>query len=192
MIAPRGGWNLEVRADPGFGRMSWLEELHTSHGAGLRSMLRRMLGSEDEAQDVYQDCMHHLARCPRPGQLRSVPAYAYRTAANLATETIRRRGRRAAHWARIVTHYDTRDCGRAAPATATDNDRQRAVHRLRSAVRGLPQHLRDVIVLRDLSGMPYRQVARVLGIQAATARVYRRQAILRLESLLDPVGPGSE
>ncbi len=184
MIAPRTTWNLEIKPDPSCGRLAWLDELHAAHGAGLRRMLRRMLGNEDEALDVYQDCLHHLARRADSARLRSARAYAYQTAANLATETIRRRGRRAAHWEAIVSDQRRRTASCDGSRLHTTPDRRPTTAKLRSAVSGLPKHLRDVIVLRDLSGLPYRQVASILGIQDTTARVYRRQAVIRLESKL--------
>jgi len=41
----------------------------------------------------------------------------------------------------------------------------------------LPEHLRDVIMLRDLAELSYKQVGRILGITPATARVYRCKAV---------------
>ena len=40
-----------------------------------------------------------------------------------------------------------------------------------------PDYLGDVIVLRDMAQMPYSQVADILGITPAAARVYRHKAI---------------
>ena len=56
--------------------------------------------------------------------------------------------------------------------------------RLRHAIAQLPAHLRNVIVLRDLSRMPYEEVGRTLGIDPATARVYRRHAVVKLAELI--------
>ena len=192
MIAPRTTWDLQVRPTRPSGRYAWLEDLHSAHGPRLRHMLRRMLGNEEEALDVYQDCMYHLARRCEHTSLHSAEAYAYRTAANLATETLRRRKRYGDHWTRIVT--DQRVRRRLHDTTSQDNaadDRQGALTRLRRAVRALPRHLRDVVVLRDLGELPYRQVARILGIRPTTARVYRRQAVIRLGDVFDATGPTS-
>ena len=48
---------------------------------------------------------------------------------------------------------------------------------LRVAISKLPDYLGDVVVLRDLAQMPYAQVAAILGIRLAVARVYRHKAI---------------
>jgi DNA-directed RNA polymerase specialized sigma24 family protein len=41
-----------------------------------------------------------------------------------------------------------------------------------------------VVVLRDLTGMNYRRVSAIMNISTGTARVYRRQAIIRLGAKL--------
>ena len=48
---------------------------------------------------------------------------------------------------------------------------------MRIHIARLPEHLRDVVILHDLAELPYQQVAKILGIATATARVYRRRAI---------------
>lgn len=48
---------------------------------------------------------------------------------------------------------------------------------LRCHIAQLPEHLRKVVMLRDLGELSYTQVGRILGISAATARVYRCKAI---------------
>ena len=55
----------------------------------------------------------------------------------------------------------------------------------REAIVQLPRHLRELVLLRDLAQMPYHRVASILGITVGTARVYRRQAVLRLAELLE-------
>jgi RNA polymerase sigma factor (sigma-70 family) len=48
---------------------------------------------------------------------------------------------------------------------------------LRSHIARLPEHLRNVVTLRDLAELSYTQVGRILGISAGTARVYRCKAV---------------
>jgi RNA polymerase sigma-70 factor (ECF subfamily) len=48
---------------------------------------------------------------------------------------------------------------------------------LRRHIAELPDHLRSVVTLRDLGELPYREVARIMGISAGTARVYRCKAV---------------
>jgi RNA polymerase sigma factor (sigma-70 family) len=48
---------------------------------------------------------------------------------------------------------------------------------LRECIAQLPEHLRNVVTLRDLAELSYAQIGRILGISAATARVYRCKAV---------------
>ncbi len=196
MIAPRDSWNLPVKPapltehepQPPVSSLKWLADLDSQFGSTLRAMLRQKLGNTDDADDVYQECLFRLAKIGGTINLRSVRAYAYRAATNLAIELIRRRECRSAHWDAVVTDQRARrdDTRQIDPAHKFENEPQspQAKGRFSRAVGGLPRHLREVIVLRDLSQMPYRKVAAILGIQPTTARVYRRQAVVRLGAAL--------
>jgi DNA-directed RNA polymerase specialized sigma24 family protein len=51
------------------------------------------------------------------------------------------------------------------------------VEELRYYIAKLPNHFREVIMLRDMAELSYAQVGRILGISAGTARVYRCKAV---------------
>ena len=56
-------------------------------------------------------------------------------------------------------------------------DSRLLVEMLRCCMAQLPEHLRNVVVLRDLAELSYTQIGGMLGISPATARVYRCKAI---------------
>ena len=60
---------------------------------------------------------------------------------------------------------------------ANEIDFQSLAETLRSCIARLPEHLRSVVTLHDLGELPYAQVAKMLNISVATARVYRCKAI---------------
>ncbi|MHC4063589.1 MAG: RNA polymerase sigma factor [Planctomycetota bacterium] len=193
MVAPSKNWKLPAAQAHPSGRHSRLEEIVEVHGPAMRRMLKRMLGDDEEVHDVYQDCICHLAgRWTERGMavqplVQNAGAYAYQTAANLAVETIRRRRRRASHWQRVVvTTRQQQDPHAHDPARRAGSTPPRRIDALRDAVSALPGHLRNVVILRDLVGLPYGRVGEMLGIQPTTARVYRRQAIVRLGGMLAP------
>lgn len=164
---------------------AWIVRLIRQEGPGLLRMLWRLLGCESDVMDAYQDCLCKLAGCKNRDRVRNAKAYAYRTASNIAIEMIRSRARRHAHWPAIVIER-----GNAAPVEARPDARDgKQFTRLREAIAELPAHLRNVITLRDLGRMPYAEVGKTLGIDPATARVYRRHAVVRLAELL---GEGDE
>jgi RNA polymerase sigma factor (sigma-70 family) len=60
---------------------------------------------------------------------------------------------------------------------AGDLDSKYLEETLRYCIAQLPEHLRNVITLRDLAELSYTQISRILGISAATAKVYRCKAV---------------
>ncbi len=156
----------------------WVLRLIETEGNGILRLLWRILGREQDVLDAYQDCFCRLAALPERPNLRCAKAYIYRTAANIAIEMIRARTRRRAHLPRIIT--ERKPESEESIESTTDSDRN---EELRRRVANLPPHLRNVIVLRDLNRMSYQEVSRILGIDPATARVYRRHAVVRLAEL---------
>jgi RNA polymerase sigma factor (sigma-70 family) len=60
---------------------------------------------------------------------------------------------------------------------ASDLDSECLQETLRYCIAQLPEHLRNVIALRDLAELSYAQIGSILGISAATAKVYRCKAV---------------
>ena len=161
---------------------AWIARLIEREGAGILRMLWRMLRREQDVMDAYQDCFCKLAARKSRKDLKNAKAYAYRTAANVAIEMIRVRSRRGAHLPAVAAQRD-----RAVDHGHSVDEPEDSVTRLQEAIAQLPDHLRNVVVLRDLSRMSYAQVGRTLGIEPATARVYRRHAVVKLAELLEEV-----
>ncbi|MGD8787087.1 MAG: sigma-70 family RNA polymerase sigma factor, partial [Phycisphaerales bacterium] len=63
------------------------------------------------------------------------------------------------------------------PSPAKEYDSKYLQETLRFYISRLPEHLRNVVTLRDLAELSYAQIGKILGISAATARVYRCKAI---------------
>ncbi len=158
----------------------WIVGLMRAHGQQVVCMLWRMLGREADVLDAYQGTMCRLLAAGQAALGRNPGGYFYRAAMNAAIELIRTRQRRRRQWPELIDHQVRRDAERE----LSHLDQSDTLQRMREAVFQLPPHLRDTIVLRELASLPYRQVAAVLGIRAGTARLYRRQAMLRLADLL--------
>lgn len=159
----------------------WVLTAMQQHGPYLVTMLWRVLGSEHDVCDAYQETFLHLANRfegrRRPDNVRS---YLYQTAMNTAISMLRRR--------RLQQDYQQALRQASAVDEPVDYGRQfdtRALQEeLRKAITRLPDYLANVVVLRDLAELPYAEVARALGITAAAARVYRHKAIQVLASMM--------
>jgi RNA polymerase sigma-70 factor (ECF subfamily) len=67
-------------------------------------------------------------------------------------------------------------------------DRRERVRRVRQVVAQLPEADREVLVMRDLDGLSYEEVACLLEIDPAAARKRHGRALLRLHQLLAAAG----
>jgi len=161
---------------------AWVLRVMSAEGSGILRMLWRLLGREADVLDAYQDCFCKLATVGGARRLRNAKAYAYRTAGNIAIEMLRTRKRHKEHHPRVLAakRGATDDAASAGEPPIAESTA------LRDAIAHLPEHLRNVITLRDLGRMSYQDVGRTLSITPATARVYRRHAIVKLADLLDP------
>lgn len=158
----------------------WVARVLESDGRGILRLLWRILGKEADVMDAFQDCFCKLAAYAHGNDLASARAYAYRIASNVAIEMIRVRKRRDAHLPAVAQMKNA-----SGPSTVADEKPSMDSDDLREAIGRLPPHLRNVVILRDLSRMSYEEVARTLGIDAATARVYRRHAVVKLAEALN-------
>jgi RNA polymerase sigma factor (sigma-70 family) len=160
----------------------WILSTMQKHGQELITLLWRILGNEQDVCDAYQDTFLQLAHYDRGQKPEHVKAYIFRTANNVAISMLRRRiAQRKRISPAVVTgkHADTG--GFPDPAVpgspAEELDSKYLQESLRCCIAQLPKHLRNVITLRDLAELSYAQIGRILGISAATARVYRCKAL---------------
>jgi len=66
---------------------------------------------------------------------------------------------------------------------------QQAVERVQRAVQELPTDFREMIVLRELEGLSYKQIAVVVGIPIGTVMSRLARARERLQAILRPSAP---
>jgi len=63
---------------------------------------------------------------------------------------------------------------------------RQTIERVQRAIEGLPMDFREVIVLRELEGLSYKEIAAVVGIPIGTVMSRLARARERLLALLDP------
>jgi len=148
----------------------WILSTMQSYGQELVTMLWRILGNEQDVCDAYQDTFLQLAHYEGGRKPEHLKAYVFRTANNIAISMLRRRIAERNRLSRPITTTSV-----SSPAREIDSKYLQET--LRSYIAQLPEHLRNVITLRDLAELSYSQISRILGISAATARVYRCKAI---------------
>lgn len=157
----------------------WVLSAMNRHGSDLVSLLWRILGNEQDVCDVYQTTFLRLAHLENGQKPRHLKAYLLRTASNTAISLLRTR----ASEKKRITKASHETISQSTPDQ--EISQKQLVNTLRAYVAQLPDHLREVVALRDLAELPYSQVARVLGITPGTARVYRCKAVTLLAAWMN-------
>jgi len=160
----------------------WILSAMQHYGQELVTMLWRILGDEQDVCDAYQNTFLQLAHCKSGRKPEHIKAYIFRAASNMAISMLRRRtaekkrlSATAGEDVRGTSFCDGSHDGDASPDNELDC--KYLMGTLRCYIARLPEHLRNVVALRDLAELSYAQVGRMLGISAATARVYRCKAL---------------
>lgn len=154
-----------------------LVERHRSRIYGLVCRLTGAGDAEDLAQDVFVAAYKSLP------SFRSEAAFGtwlYRIAIHTCSHHLRRRRPRVLELDEMLP--DDRREGDPV-ARAMQDELQATVRR---AIHSLPYKLRVVIVLRDLHGMSYDEIAAVVGCPIGTVRSRLHYATQRLETQLRP------
>lgn len=138
-----------------------LERLLARHADRIHAICRRVLGSRDDALDATQEALISIARSiTRFDGRASFTTWLYRVATNAAIDEQRRRSRRPRPSETIA---DTAAPGSIPDAVIARIDVDRALATV-------PEHFRVAVVLRDLAGLDYDQIARILEITPGTVR----------------------
>ncbi|MBI1946089.1 MAG: sigma-70 family RNA polymerase sigma factor [Deltaproteobacteria bacterium] len=149
-----------------------LESLYLRLERRVYNVVYRWLWNRDDAADVTQDAFVKLWSMRDRVRPETVEALVFRIAVNLASN--RRRTRRL--WSLVTLDALTL----STPPPELD-DTQR---RVRAAVDALPERLRRVVVLGELSGMTAKEIGAVLGIPEGTVASRRHAAVAILREQL--------
>ncbi len=144
--------------------------------------------AEDLAQETFVRAFRGLRRFRGESSFKN---WLYRIAANAARTRRGEQARRAAVWEARV---EAGDLGERHLAGTTASVEQTVMYRqaLDRALASLPGDMRAAVVLRDVSGLEYREIAAALGIPIGTvmSRIFRGRRLLRpmLADLHEPGG----
>lgn len=172
------------------GDESAFEELVKRHEQRVFRLLMRMMGSREEAEDVAQETFLSLHRHGRRFRAESrFSTFVYRVAANAALNRRRSLGRSRARIEKLKVRTEAGDDLPASPRNPEDATAgAELTARVREALQQLSPSLRMPVILYDIEGLSYGEIAKVLGIAEGTvkSRIHRARRALRdeLQSLL--------
>jgi RNA polymerase sigma-70 factor (ECF subfamily) len=141
-----------------------LERLLQDDHDRLHALCRRMCGNDADADDATQEALLAIVRgLPGWDGRSSYRTWSYRVATNACLDELRRRARRPRP---VEVHVDV-----AAPGMGVDVAEQAvAAAEVDRLLRRLSDDHRAVVVLRDLCGLDYAELAEVLGVPVGTVR----------------------
>lgn len=156
----------------------------------------RIMGDADAAADATQDCFISAFRRLDSFKGGNFKAWLLRIATNTCYDELRRRKRRPADYIEELPGSDYDD-GPPLPATTPSPEEIAGRHELQDAIQNcitaLPDDRRMVLVLRDVQGYSYDEIATILEINSGTvksrlsrARRAIRHCLQAFQELLPP------
>jgi len=153
------------------------EEIARSHGRFLYTVAYRLTGNDADAQDLVQDVLLRVRRgleTYRPG---SLEGWLSRITTNVFLDDVRRKRRRPTVALpddpdRVLGGADDAEAALASLRLPAD---------VQDALRNLPEDFRAAVVLCDVVGLTYEEIAEQLRVPVGTvrSRIHRGRAALR-------------
>lgn len=145
----------------------WFAEQVQPYEPALRAYLRGRFPALSDQDDIVQDTYSRLLRAREAGEIRHPKAFLFTTARNAALDFFRRKRPVSLD---DVTHFDESRVLVDRPDTAELVNREQEFEILADAVRALPDRCRQVIMLRYLDGLAYKEIALQLGVSPETVK----------------------
>lgn len=154
----------------------------------LYGYLKQYLGDENLAEDVFQTTFVQVfAKAGTFDPTRKVRPWLYAIATNQAIDLMRQLGRRNA--VSIDQEFASNQGKRKSLLDTLRSDQPEPLQHVataelqeyvRATIDSLPQHSRDVVILAYFQGLPYADIAEVLGIPLGTVKSRLHTAMLKL------------
>ena len=178
----------ELAARARDGDQDAFEQLVRDNEKRIYTLALRMTGSREDALDLAQDAFFQAWKALSTFQGESSFAtWLYRLASNACIDFLRREKRRRS--LSMTVSLDDEENGpvqvadqQLQPQEAVErSERRRALER---GLASLPDHHRQVLIMRELSGLSYQEIAQVLDLDLGTVKSRIARARLSLRKIL--------
>jgi RNA polymerase sigma-70 factor (ECF subfamily) len=155
---------------------SWDEVVRT-HSARVYRLAYRLTGNAHDAEDLTQEVFVRVFRSLSSYTPGTFEGWLHRITTNLFLDTVRRKQR--IRFDALPDDTERLPGRERSPQQVLDD--QQFDGDIQAALDALPPDFRAAVVLCDLEGLPYEEIAATLGIQVGTvrSRIHRGRAQLR-------------
>ena len=155
---------------------SWEEVAHR-YGRTIYNFAYRLTGNRDEAFDLSQEVLLRVRKGLRRYRPGSFEGWLWRITRNAFIDETRRRNRRPT----VPLPEEDRSGLGVAPAADEALAEVRLGEDVQAALMSLPFDFREAVVLCDIVGLPYDEIAEIAGVPVGTvrSRIHRGRAALR-------------
>jgi len=155
---------------------SW-EQVARDYGRFIYTVAYRLTGNHDDAQDLVQEVLVRVQRglaTYRPG---SMEGWLSRIATNAFLDDVRRRQRRPLD----LVGDDLERVATATPGAEEASAAEQLPDDIQAALKTLPDEYRAAVVLCDVVGLSYEEIAESLSVPVGTvrSRIHRGRSQLR-------------
>ncbi len=139
------------------------------HQARIYAICRRIAGNDADALDATQEALIAIVKgLDRFDRRAAFTTWSYRIATNACLDELRRRSRRPQPGLPDHDEADDKALGRRPPLDPGDAVAARID--IDDALAQLPEEFKAPVVLRDLAGLDYAEIAEVLDLAPGTVR----------------------
>ncbi|MGH7482418.1 MAG: sigma-70 family RNA polymerase sigma factor [Longimicrobiales bacterium] len=175
------------------GKHRAFDELVTRYQSRLVNFVYRMIGDRDRSEDLVQETFIRVYRhLHRFDQTKKFSTWIYTIASNLAKNELRNRSRNPlVLFQTIKSNWDADH----RPLEWEDNTyrpddlfRKRHLKDLVAQVVGeLPEHHREVFLLREMEGKTYEEISEITGVNLGTIKSRLNRARNSFAQLIEPM-----
>ncbi|MCY3850881.1 MAG: sigma-70 family RNA polymerase sigma factor [Acidimicrobiaceae bacterium] len=162
-----------------------LDQLLRKHQSRIHAVCRRIAGNDADALDAAQEALIAIVKgLPRFDGRSKFSTWVYRIATNACIDELRRRRRQPTPG---LPEYE--QANPVPMAASTPRDPAETVTARIDIDRGLeqlPQEFRTAVVLRDVAGLNYNEIAEVLDIAPGTVRSRIARGRRQLVDVMNP------
>ena len=179
--------DAELLARYGKGNEDAFRELISRYKNGLYAFLKRFLTRQDLIDDVFQETFLQLFNSRDSFDMtRPLRPWLFTIAANKAKDALRKRQRKSAMSIGSIADSQEMSFDDVLNAITADEtrpyeelQRDEMAVRVRSVIAGMPQNLREILILSYFNKFSYKQMSQILSIPIGTVKSRLHAAVGR-------------